>query len=192
MYFTVYFASSRRRCSRGVLSHFMGASKLAQASGFWTPYFGGPFPSQASTPSLTIPITCTASQQRFSCISLTFGDCSHKNMTTKILCAPSPNTATRGALAVMGGYKGYNWVYYKHHKCTSSILTDSHAPNTRFRVRTRSGRWWSVGGSAVVSMWVFGVHKHQGRLLPHPHPITTRITPHSSLLSPSRPIPIPL
>ena len=77
-----------------------------------------------------------------------------------------PHSGPRGALAVMGGYKGYNWMYYKHHKCTSSILTDSHAPNTRFRVRTRSGKWW-VSGSAVVSLWVFGVQKHQDLSLPH-------------------------
>ena len=78
-----------------------------------------------------------------------------------------PYSGPNGALVVMGGYKGYNEMYYKQHKCTSSILTDSRARNTRFRVRTRSGKWWWVSGSAVVSLWVFGVQKHQDLSLPH-------------------------
>ena len=94
-------------------------------------------------------------------ISLAFGKSDHEIMISFARGVHHPHSGPGGGLVAIVGYNNHNAMYHKQHKCTSSILTDSRVLNTRFRVRTRSGRWWSVGGSAVVSMWVFGVHKHQ-------------------------------
>ena len=91
---------------------------------------------------------------------------------------------------VIGGYNGYNGMYHnKRRKRTSSILTDSRAHNTPFRVRTAGSRLWWVSGGVLVSTRVFGAQKHQASLLHQYRPITTRITARLPLLYHSLPLP---
>ena len=73
-------------------------------------------------------------------ISLAFGEITHEIMSNCSLGLQHPYSGPGGGLVVIGGYKGYNKMHHKQHKCTPSNLTDSRAPSRALSRASRRSR----------------------------------------------------